>query len=319
MEKRNCLKSLNPLSSCRKYNVGLWQCPQFLFLIMGVIIIGAIITTYIIASMKIGDPFLVTLLVIVIASILLVISFIITSSFERIADASKMKTEFISIISHQLRAPLTNLKFSLDFLNSSKLTTSQEDRKEYYAILKENTERMGDLIDNLLTVSRIEAGTFPLRKEKVCLETTIRSLIKKFKPFIKASNVQVFFKEGKNIPNITGDRLWVEQVIENLLDNAIKYTQGEGKIFIEIKRKKHNVLFKIKDTGVGIPKKEQKFIFGKFFRSENALKKQTEGTGLGLHIVKKVVTMSKGKIWFKSKEGKGTVFYFTLPFKNKRV
>lgn len=277
----------------------------------------SIVVTYAVASNKIDDPFVVSLLVIAVTGALLIISFIITNSFERIADASRMKTEFISIISHQLRSPLTNLRFSLDFLNSSKLATSEEDRKEYYAILKENTQRMGDLIDNLLTVSRIETGTFPLKKEKVPLDGVTARLIEKFKPFIIASNVKVSLKEEKDLPNITGDRLWIEQVIENLLDNAIKYTEGGGEIMIEIKRKGKNVLFQIKDTGVGIPKTEQKLIFGKFFRSDNALKKQTEGTGLGLHIVKKVVELSKGKIWFKSKEGKGTTFYFTLPYNKK--
>lgn len=310
------LSAFNPLSSCRRYDVPLWQCPQFLFLVMGLVIIGAIGASYFIANTRTNDPTLVSLIVIGVTGMLLIISFVITNSFERIADASRMKTEFISIVSHQLRAPLTNLRFSLDLLSSEKTT---QEASEYYSILKENTTRMGDLIDNLLTVSRIETGKFPLRKERVSLESITKRLIQKFKPFIKASNVEVLLKEEKDLPNTIADSLWIEQVIENLLDNAVKYTPGGGKVEIKIGKRKGKLFFSIKDSGVGIPKQEQKFIFSKFFRSKNALKKQTHGSGLGLHIVKKILELSGGKIWFKSKENKGTTFFFTLPIKNHQA
>jgi len=310
------LSAFNPLSSCRRYDVPLWQCPQFLFLVMGLVIIGAMGASYFIANTKTSDPTIISLIVIAVTGMLLIISFVITNSFERIADASRMKTEFISIVSHQLRAPLTNLRFSLDLLTSDK---NKEDVSEYYSILKENTTRMGDLIDNLLTVSRIETGKFPLRKETISLEVITKRLIHKFQPFIKASNVEVVLKEEKGLPNTVGDSLWIEQVIENLLDNAIKYTPGGGKIEIKIEKKRGKLYFSIQDSGVGIPKREQKFIFSKFFRSKNALKKQTHGSGLGLHIVKKVLELSGGKIWFKSKENKGTTFFFFLPIKNHQA
>ncbi|MBM4177314.1 HAMP domain-containing histidine kinase [Candidatus Gribaldobacteria bacterium] len=171
---------------------------------------------------------------------------------------------------------------------------------------------MSDLIDNLLTVSRLAQGRFPLKKEDVYLNQVIADLLIKFKPFILASNVQVVFQPNQ-LPSIKGDRLWLEQVIENLLDNAIKYTRGGGRIEVKLRGLKNKIHFSIQDFGVGIPKEEQRFIFERFFRSKNALKEQTRGSGLGLHIVKKVVELSGGKIWFKSKEGKGTTFYFVLP------
>ncbi|MCG2689733.1 HAMP domain-containing histidine kinase [Candidatus Parcubacteria bacterium] len=316
METKNKIcNALNPVAACRKYEVPLWQCPQFLFLIMGLVILVAILAIYFLGTNKIKDPAMMSLLVIGITGFLLLVSFIITSSLERLADASRMKTEFINIVSHQLRAPLTNLKFSLDFLTSQIIPQSEASREEYYVILKENTQRMGDLIDNLLTVSRISAGKFPLRKEDVSLGELIDGLLNKFKPFIAASNIQVNFQREANVPQVTGDRLWLEQVMENLLDNAIKYTKGGGAIAIKLKQKNKKIYFEIKDTGVGIPKEEQKFVFERFFRSKNALKEQTRGSGLGLHIVKKVIELSNGKIGFSSKEGKGTTFYFTLPIK----
>lgn len=312
--KNKVCQALNPLAICRKYEVPLWQCPQFLFLIMGLVILAAILSVYFLGTDRIQDPTVMSLLVIGIAGFLLLVSFIITSSLERLADASRMKTEFISIVSHQLRAPLTNLRFSLDFLTSQG-PQSAESTKEYYEILEENTKRMSDLIDNLLTVSRIETGRFPLKKENVFLLPILKGLLEKLKPYIAASNIAVNLEESSDLPCVVGDNLWLEQVMENLIDNSLKYTHGGGRIDISLRQKQGNILFTIKDTGVGIPKREQRFIFERFFRSKNALKEQTRGSGLGLHIVKKIVQMSKGKIWFKSKEGKGTTFYFILPIK----
>ena len=306
---------LNPLAPCKKYNIPILQCPQFLFLLMGIIIIGVLTTTYFIAALKIGDPRTVSLVVLVVGAVLIAIDYIITNSFERITEASRMKTEFISVVSHQLRSPLTNLKYSLELLMSGKLGKIEANKREYFKILEENTQRMGDLINNLLTVSRLETGKLPLKKEKISLGDLTKKIILEFKPLIKDSNVKVEFSAPKNLPKVLADPLWLEQVVENLLDNAVRYIKNKGEIKIKIQKRKEKIYFEIQDTGVGIPKEEQKLIFQKFFRSKNILQYQTEGSGLGLHIVKKVLTLMGGRIWFKSVEGKGTTFYFALPIK----
>lgn len=312
-EKKKALQRLSPFSVCKQYRVPVWQCPQFLFFVMGLIIIGVIILTYFLATQQLDNPFLVALIVLVAGGVLLIINFIITNSFERMAQASRMKGELVSIVSHQLRAPLTNIRFSLDFLTSGKLGQVSQEQSEYHTILQENTKRMGDLVDNLLTVAKIEAGTFPLKKQPVSVVELTRGLTKKFKPYIAASNVRVVLDIQGKVQNVLADPLWLEQVVENLLDNAIRYTRGGGEIRIIIVQKGSKVNFEIKDQGVGIPKEEQGYIFEKFFRSGNVLRQETNGSGLGLHIVKRVVELFKGKIWFKSKEGEGTTFYFTLP------
>ncbi|MDD5750685.1 MAG: HAMP domain-containing sensor histidine kinase [Candidatus Pacebacteria bacterium] len=312
-EKRSIASHINPLYSCRRYGVSLWQCPQFLFLVMGLFSIIAIIAVWLVATSRISDPFLVVLIVLASGAFLIVMSFVITNSFERMAEASKMKTEFIGIISHQLRTPLTNLKFSLDFLLSDHFAQERSQQLEYFGILQENTKRMGDLVDSLLTISRLENNNVPLEKKDVSLERVASDIIAKDKPFADASGMRIILDCKPGLENVSADLLWLEQIVGNLLDNAIRYSKGGGQIDINIRRKGKMVLFSIKDQGVGIPKAEQKFIFEKFFRSTNARKKQVDGSGLGLYIVKRFVELLGGKIWFKSIEGKGTAFYFTLP------
>ena len=312
-KKESIIQRINPLYPCRKYGVGIWQCPQFLFLVMGVIIIGAIVAAWFVASAKISDPAIVTLIVLIVAATSLILSFIITSSFERLAEVSRMKTEFIGIVSHQLRAPLTNLRFSLDLLLSENTEQVKIDPKEYFAILQENTKRMGVLIDNLLTISKLESGKLPLDKKLVSLGEAVNNLVVKAKSFAAASQIRIITNFQPDLGKVSADPFWLDQIITNLLDNAVRYSKGGGQIDINIQRKGKKILLAIKDQGVGIPKEEQKFIFEKFFRSANALQRQTDGSGLGLYIVKKFIELLGGKIWFSSMVDKGTTFYFTLP------
>ncbi|MCX6789520.1 MAG: HAMP domain-containing sensor histidine kinase [Candidatus Gribaldobacteria bacterium] len=307
------LQRINPIYPCRKYGVSLWQCPQFLFLVMGLIIIVAIVMAWFVASAKISDPAIVTLIVLIVGATSLMLSFIITSSFERLAAASRMKTEFIGIVSHQLRTPLTNLRFSLDLLLSENVEQIKIDPKEYFVILQENTKRMGVLIDNLLTISRLESGKLPLDKKLISLEEVVNVLVSKTRPFATASQISIVTNFQSNLGKVLVDPFWLDQIITNLLDNAVRYSKGGGQVDINIERKGKKILLAIKDQGVGIPKEEQKFIFEKFFRSANAIKQQTDGSGLGLYIVKKFIELLGGKIWFSSIMNKGTTFYFTLP------
>jgi signal transduction histidine kinase len=305
-------QSLNIKSQCGKYGLSLWQCPQFLFLIMGGVIIAATLSTYFIGQNYIDDPLTVTMIIIVLVSILFIISFVITQGFERLAEANRMKSEFISIVSHQLRSPLTNLRWALDFLSSEKIEAK---RFEYYEILKENSIRMGELIDNLLVVSRIEQGRLPFKKEEIDLNSLLKSIIKDSEQFAEASNVKVEFNEDKNLPKIISDSSQIRLLIDNLLANALRYSKSSGKINISLSEKNGQVIFKIQDEGIGIPKNDQKYIFQKFFRGTNAQKKQTQGTGLGLYIAKCVVEGAGGKMGFRSMEDSGAMFWFEIPVK----
>jgi signal transduction histidine kinase len=315
MNLKDVFSQLNIPVQCRKYGLSLWQCPQFLFLIMGLIIIISSVTAYALGVRYIEEPRMVALIVIFITAILFIIATIITNSFERLAEANRMKSEFVSIVSHQLRAPLSNLRWAIEILMSGRLGKIEEKQIEYFKILKENSSRMRELIEDLLIVSRIETARLPIRKMEFSLEDLVRELIKEFTPFALASNVEIKFQPKENLPKVFADQSQIRLVIENLLDNAIRYIKGAGVVEIKIENQDKNFYFEIKDTGVGIPKEEQKYIFQKFFRSENVLKYQTQGSGLGLYIAKAIVEKSGGKIGFKSQEGIGSTFWFTLPIK----
>ncbi len=313
MTLRKICEQLNIKAQCRKYGLSLWQCPQFLFVLMGIIIMIVIIVSFLISSRRIEDPRLAVLITLSLSAVLVIIDYIIVRSFEKLAEVARAKMEFISVITHQLRSPITNIKYSLEILDSEKLT--EKDREEYFRILKENTERTGNLVNNILTVSRISLGTFKLRKEKISIIDLIEETILEFRPLLRASNITLEFEKEKELPKIFSDPFWLKEVFRNLLDNAIRYQKNRGDIGLMLRRQGENIYFQISDSGVGIPKEDQKYIFQKFFRVRNTLRYQTTGAGLGLYIVKEIIRKMKGKIDFKSKENKGTTFWFTLPIK----
>lgn len=307
------INQLNIVSQCQQYGLPLWQCPQFLFIVLGLVIITATIASYLIGARFINEPELVALVVLAVTAFLLVISFIITKSFERLAQVSRMKSEFINIVSHQLRSPLTNIKWTFEVLISKEFEVPAKKQEEYFINVKENIARMVELVDDLLIVSRIEEGVFSVTKEYVNLEELVASLVSRYEVFSSASRINLIFNPEKNLPKILADSSMLKLVIENLIDNAIRYTEGGGKVEVRFEKKEKEILFSVKDNGVGIPEKEQKYIFQKFFRAENILKKRTKGSGLGLYVCKSIILKSGGKIWFESKAGQGATFYFTLP------
>lgn len=310
------LEELNIFAQCKQYRLPIWHCPQFLFVIMGVSIMATALVTYGLGTRYfIVDPITVSLIVMALAVILFVVTFSIVRSMEGIAEASRLKSEFISIVSHQLRSPLSNLKWAIEILSSGEFGKLEAKQKEYLKILQENLERMNELILDLLTVSRIEEGRLALDKVYFSPADIVKEIVNELKVLAEASNVEVKFIASESLPQAFGDPQRIKVVVENLLDNAIRYIKDKGAVAIKLEDKPDHLLFEIKDTGVGIPKDDQMHIFQKFFRSQNALKYQTQGSGLGLHIAKSIVEKSGGKIWFKSREGEGTTFWFTMPKK----
>lgn len=321
------VSQLNVVGQCRKYGIPLWQCPQLLFLVMGTAIIISSIVTYMIGTMYNSDPETVVFIVLILTIFLLVLAFVIMQSFERLAETNRLKSEFVSIVSHQIRSPLTNLKWIVELLMSGILGKIEDKQTEYFRILKENLERMQELVSELLTVSRIEATKLVFKREEFSLENMARDLVTEFKPIAKSSNVRLDFETEKNIPRVYSDPFQILQVIENLLYNSIRYTnfpaagdakeKEPGKVTVKLRRKGNTVVCEVSDNGIGIPERDQKFIFQKFFRADNVRRYQASGSGLGLYICKSIIERSKGKIGFTSKENTGTTFWFALPIGSK--
>ncbi len=315
MNFRKIIDEINIVKQCRKYNVPLWQCPQFLFLIMGIIIIFSILSIYFVGEYYIDDPLMMAFVILLISIVLFILAVIITKSFERLAEANRLKSEFVNIVSHQLRSPLSNIKWILELLISKKISTVSEKQMEYLVLLKENNDKMRELVSDLLMVSRIEENRIVLNQEKVALSDLIEESIKEMESFSRASNVKINFNFEKNLPLVLTDPYYFKMIINNFLDNSIRYVKKGGKIDITLKKNENNFYIEVKDDGVGIPKEDQKYIFKKFFRSANIRKHQTEGSGLDLYIVKSIVDKLKGKIGFSSQEDIGSTFWFTLPLK----
>lgn len=311
--KKIC-QELNFVNHCKKYNLTLWQCPSFLAVVTGFITVLTMITTYFIATIFSSEPETVALIVLIITTILIVIDYFIIKGFDQLATANQMKTEFVSIASHQLRTPLSIVKWSINLINRKKELS--EEQTEQLKIIEESNQRMINLVNDLLSISRIEQNRLGLKPEKIEMFELTKELINEYQPIARASNIKLTFKTGDQIVFAWVDPQKIKLAFGNLIDNAIKYTMGGGIVEIKLSKLDKRVRCEIKDSGVGIPEKEKRQIFQKFFRSQNVMKYQTKGTGLGLFIAKAIIEGSKGKIGFWSKEGKGSVFWFEIPIKS---
>ena len=315
MTFKKLLSQLNVFAQCKQYGLPLWQCPHLIFPVMGISIAVISVLAYLLGTRYIVDPALACMITLLLAAFLLATSFIIVKSLERLAEANRLKSEFVSIVSHQLRSPLSNLKWSLELLMSGKLGEVNKKEAEYFKILAENTARMSELVSDLLIVSRIEQGRLLFQKSDFSLSELVKEIVAKYKPYAAASNIRIDLDNAGPSSLVEADPSQIKSVIENLLDNAIRYSGGGGSVKIKITEKERSLIFKIEDSGVGIPQQDQGHIFQKFFRSANALRHQTEGSGLGLYIAKSIVERSGGRMGFTSQEGKGSTFWFTLPIK----
>jgi signal transduction histidine kinase len=312
MNIKKILENLDPFTQCRRHHLKAIECPGFLFILMGLLTLLAMSGTYLLAE-EYYNPEVVVSSVSLVAIIIFVLGNFIIRGVEKMTETAIIKNEFISVVSHQLKSPLTNFKWPLELLAAQKLGALNEKQLAYLKDLQENNNRMIKLVNDLLDVSRIEDGRMKIKPQNINLEKIARLVAKDFSNLAKANNVEIVLNADENLPLVNVDPDRIRSVIQNLVDNAVKYSKSKGKIKIILKQERNKFCFRIKDSGVGIPRKQQKQIFTKFFRSDNVLKRQTEGTGLGLFIVKAIIQSSGGKIGFFSEENKGTTFWFSLP------
>jgi PAS domain S-box-containing protein len=230
-------------------------------------------------------------------------------------EIDQMKSDFISLASHQLRTPLSAIKTYTHILADGYMGSLNASQKKTLRTIISASNRMNQLISTLLNITRIESGTIAINLKYIKLDDLIKEVIEELSLTAEAKDIELNLKvsSGSATTHMRTDALIIKEVVTNLISNSIKYTPEGGKVNIVIKPKKKDITVAISDNGWGIPLQSHDKVFSKFFRGPNVIKRETSGTGLGLYLVKGLIENLQGKIWFESEEGRGTTFYFTLP------
>ena len=230
-------------------------------------------------------------------------------------EIDRAKSVFISLASHQLRTPLTGIKWFVGLLLGGRAGEVSKRQKDFLQQIFTSNERMIKLVSDLLDVSRIETGRkFNIELKPTDMVALIKSIVDEQKPLIQKKKIVVNL--SSKLPRqlkLSVDKDKIRQVFQNLISNAVKYSKDKGLVEIGYEqKKKEEVIFYVKDDGLGIPKEQQKRVFEKFFRADNVITPYTGGTGLGLYIAKAIAEAHGGRIWFESEQNKGTTFYLSL-------
>jgi len=234
----------------------------------------------------------------------------------------KTKSEFITVAAHQLRTPLAGIKWALEMLDKKEMGDLNDQQQAMIHETYTVSQRLGKMIDDLLDVAKIEEGKFGYQLEKNDIVTLVQEVLQSHGDQAAQYKVKMlFFKPTEPIPLLLFDKNKISIVVQNLIENAIKYNVENGEIRIRIEKlpDKPYVQISVEDTGIGIPQNDLPRLFQKFFRAGNTLKKETEGSGLGLYISRNIVKRHGGEIWAISTEKRGSTFSFVLPIDEKMV
>jgi signal transduction histidine kinase len=233
---------------------------------------------------------------------------------EREQLVARLKTEFISIAAHQLRTPLSSVKWILNMFIDGDFGQLTEKQKEFVEKGYEANDRMIHLVNDLLDATRIEEGRFGFEFSLNNFSEFLTETIGYSDEDAKIRDIKLTVSVPETPIEMVFDPQRLKMAVTNLVDNAIRYTPRSGKVSVLAKKMGDFVKVIVQDSGVGIPKHQKDRVFSKFFRADNVVRMQTEGTGLGLYLTKNIIEKHGGKIWFESEENKGTAFHFTIPY-----
>jgi len=249
----------------------------------------------------------------------------LTMANRRLQSLEEAKSKFISVTTHQLRTPLAAVKWTLDMAAKGQLGAVSEDQKKFLGKGLVSIERVIDIVNDLLKVDLIDENQSDYHFKETDIVKMIDDIIFEFTNQALVKHIELkFTKPNLSVPLIEIDSDKVRMVIENLIDNATKYTPENGKIEVKLSDERVNsaegmITISVSDSGIGIPSTETDKIFHKFFRASNAIKVEPDGSGIGLFIAQDIIEKHGGAIWFQSTPGRGTTFSFTLPLHQKKV
>jgi signal transduction histidine kinase len=228
-----------------------------------------------------------------------------------------MKANFLSSVSHELRSPLVAMEKSISLILSKNTGPINETQEQFLTIAERNIKRLSRLINDILDLTKLEAGKLELKPQPSSIESIIKDSVDGLNTWAQAKSIALDKKIEEGIPLINADPDRLVQVLTNLIANAIKFTPNNGNITVEavLHKDKQEVEVSVKDTGIGIEKEKLDKVFDKFYQVGERSSADVNGTGIGLSIAREIVELHGGKIWAESEKGYGTKFIFTLPAK----
>jgi signal transduction histidine kinase len=227
-------------------------------------------------------------------------------------ELARMKSDFVSTVSHEFKSPLTSIRQLAEMLQSGRVP-SEERRQKYYDILLEQSERLALLTDNILSLAKIESGRAALKLEPTDIAALVTDVTSSIQERVRHEGFTIGLGIEGPLPSIEADRAALAQAVTNLVDNAVKYSGGSRKIDVRALSVGPAVLIAVQDFGVGIKKEDQERVFERFFRAGDALTRTVKGSGLGLALVKEIVEAHRGQVLVESEPGEGSLFTIRLP------
>jgi signal transduction histidine kinase len=245
--------------------------------------------------------------------------------------ANEAKSEFVSIVSHELKTPMTSIKGYADLLFKGAAGEINGMQQKFLRVIRSNVDRMNALVSDLLDISRIESGRLKLHTRSIPIKVVVDEVVQTMQERIKAKELALTVEVPEDLPPVRADEDRLIQVLTNLMSNAYRYTLPGGTISVKAtvwpdgpppgeakpvspgEQRFQYLCLSVSDTGIGISPEDQKRVFEKFFRGDDPVVRENTGTGLGLSIAKSIVKLHDGQIWFQSEPGRGSTFSFIIP------